>query len=82
MFSVTLLTTTIHLINLNESSMDHFTKVSLPDFTDLHMTLAFIEEQKSTAGEGAEWRAIISITKTSFYLDYCAFINVGDRNRN
>ncbi len=43
--------------------MDHFTKVSLPDFTDLHMTLAFIEEQKSTAGEGAEWRAIIVLSR-------------------
>ncbi len=33
--------TKIHLINLIKSSTSHFTKVSLHDFTDLHMKLAF-----------------------------------------
>ncbi len=41
MFSVTLLKTKIHLINLNKSSTSHFTKVLLHEFTDLHMKLAF-----------------------------------------
>ncbi len=41
MFSVMRLKTKIDLINLNKSSKSHFTKVSLHDFTDLHMQLAF-----------------------------------------
>ncbi len=41
MFSVTLLKTKIHIINLNKTSTSHFTKVSLHDFTDLHVKLAF-----------------------------------------
>ncbi len=41
MFSVTLLKTKIRIINLNKSSTSHFTKVSLHDFTDLRVKLAF-----------------------------------------
>ncbi len=49
---VTLLTTTIHLINLNKSTTSHFTKVSLHDFTDLHMKLGFYRGTKDE-GMGA-----------------------------
>ncbi len=65
MFSVTLLKTKIHLINLNKSSTSHYTKVSLHDFTDLHMKLVFYggtkEHCKKKGGMGRNNR-LISIT--------------------
>ncbi len=56
MFSVTLLKTKIHLINLNKSSTSHFTKVSLHEFTDLHVKFTFYGGTKEhCAVKGAEW---------------------------
>ncbi len=52
MFSVTLLKTKIYLINLNKSSTSHFTKVSLHDFTDFHMKLAFYGRTKEHRWKG------------------------------
>ncbi len=46
MFYVTLLKTKIHLIKLNKSSTSHCTKVTLHDFTDFHMKLAFYRGTK------------------------------------
>ncbi len=52
MFSVMLLKRKIHLINLNKSSTSHFTNVSLHDFTDLHMKLAFYGGTKEHRWKG------------------------------
>ncbi len=71
MFSVTLLTTTLHLINLNKSSASHFAKVTLHDFTDLHVKIGFYGGTKEHRN-GAQ----------SFYLDYCIFKIVVYQNRN
>ncbi len=64
MFCVTLLKTKIHLINLNKSSTSHFTKVSLHDFTDLHMKLAFYGGTKE---HWAEWGAIIVLSQLLYF---------------
>ncbi len=72
MFSVTLLTTTIHLINLNKSSTSHFAKVTLHDFTDLHVKMGFYGGTKEHRWNGAQ----------SFYLDYCISRIVVYQNRN
>ncbi len=77
MFSVMLLITKINQINLNKLSTSHFTKISLHDFTDLHMKLAFYGGKKEHRwkGDGME-------RNNRFYHDYCIFINVGGLNEN
>ncbi len=64
MFSVMLLKTKIHLINLNKSSTSHFTKVSLHDFTDLHMKLAFYGGTKEHRWKGG---AIIVLSRLLYF---------------
>ncbi len=45
-FSFVLLQTLINLINFNNSSTSNFAKVTLHDFTDLHVKMGFYEGVK------------------------------------
>ncbi len=75
-FSFALLKTLINLINFNNSSTSHCAKVTLRDFTDLHMKIYFYGRVKVNCWKGKEWGAIIE------YLNYFIFIIVGGQNQN
>ncbi len=60
-FSFALLKIWINLINLNNSSTSHLAKVTLYDFTDLHVKIGFFGGGK--AGKRAEWGAIIVLSR-------------------
>ncbi len=51
-FSFVLLKPWINLINFNKSSMSHFAKVMLHDFTDLHVKLGFYKGAKAHRWKG------------------------------
>ncbi len=63
----------INLINLKNS---HFAKLSLHDFTDLHVKLGFYGGTKVHRWKGG------GMVRKFFNHDYCIFIIVGGRNRN
>ncbi len=64
--------TLINLINFNNSSTSNFAKVTMHDFTDLHVKMGFYGGVKAHCWKGGRHS----------FLDHCIFIIVGGRNGN